>query len=370
VTANSPLICRRCGFTNVPGDQFCGSCGAFLEWEGEQAAPDTAPTVPTAPDVPPVTTPTTPYIAPQGAPSGGEGLIRCPACGIANAATRTFCQSCGSRLVEARRVAPVTPDQIAAAVNAPNRPVTVTTTTIRSSQAEAAPAASGGGVLKWIAVMAIAGLLVGGGAVVVGNVLRGQGPGSAASGAPSAPTGQASPGVSVEPSAPSETASAAPEPTPTPGPKAEQLKLLGASASSVVGNLDKFQATKAIDGDPATCWQEGSTTEKGEWIEVVFARSKVTAIIVSNGYNASKALYRGNRRLKDIEIRVGDAAPVTVRLKDTGEPQKIDLKNVSGAVAVRITIVSTYPSVQTSVSGTPFDDAALDEIVVMGIPGA
>jgi hypothetical protein len=33
-----PVICRRCGFGNVPGDQFCGSCGAFLEWEGEPAA--------------------------------------------------------------------------------------------------------------------------------------------------------------------------------------------------------------------------------------------------------------------------------------------------------------------------------------------
>ena len=32
------VICRRCGFGNVPGDQFCGSCGAFLEWEGESAA--------------------------------------------------------------------------------------------------------------------------------------------------------------------------------------------------------------------------------------------------------------------------------------------------------------------------------------------
>ena len=35
MTADSRLVCRRCGFSNVPGDQFCGSCGAFLEWEGE-----------------------------------------------------------------------------------------------------------------------------------------------------------------------------------------------------------------------------------------------------------------------------------------------------------------------------------------------
>ena len=32
MTADANLVCRRCGYTNVPGDTFCGSCGAFLEW--------------------------------------------------------------------------------------------------------------------------------------------------------------------------------------------------------------------------------------------------------------------------------------------------------------------------------------------------
>lgn len=30
------IVCKRCGNHNPPGDDFCGSCGAFLEWEGEQ----------------------------------------------------------------------------------------------------------------------------------------------------------------------------------------------------------------------------------------------------------------------------------------------------------------------------------------------
>ncbi len=370
MTANSPLVCRRCGFSNVPGDQFCGSCGAFLEWEGEPPDPDVPP-VASGSDVPPVTTTfTAPGSGSPAAPQGAGGLIRCPACGIANAASRTFCQSCGSKLAEAARVAPVTSEQIAAAVNAPNRPATVTTTTVRSAHPEPETGASRSGVLKWIVIMAMAGVLVGVGIVAVGNLLRGSGPGSGATAQPSTATGTASPGASDAPSASAETPSEAPTPTPTPGPKAEPLALLGASASSVVGDLAKFQPTMAIDGDPDTCWQEGSQKENGEWIEVVFAPSKVTAVIITNGYNASNALYRGNRRLKDIEITVGNAAPQTVRLKDTGSPQKIDVKNVSGAVAVRITILSTYPSVATSVVGTPFDDTALGEIVVMGIPGS
>jgi hypothetical protein len=312
----------------------------------------------------------TPTAATAGTPGAGDGgLIRCPACGIANAASRTFCQSCGSRLLEAGKVGAVSQEQIEAAVSATHRPVTVTTTTVRPTRTEPA-SGSGGGFLKWIALMAVLGVVVGVGAVVLSNVFKGDTPGTGATSAPSSPgTADASPEASAEPSASEEAPTQAPEATPTPAPKARKLELLGASASSVVGDLDKFQPTRAIDGDPDTCWQEGNATEKGEWIEVVFAPSKVTAVILTNGYNASKGLYRGNRRLKDVEIRVGDAQPMTYRLKDNGDPQKIDVKNVSGAVAVRITIVSTYPAEETSVAGTPFDDAALGEIEVMGVPG-
>ena len=53
MSSDSQLVCRRCGFTNVPGDAFCGSCGAFLEWEGQPAG-DGAPAPAAAgdPDVP------------------------------------------------------------------------------------------------------------------------------------------------------------------------------------------------------------------------------------------------------------------------------------------------------------------------------
>jgi hypothetical protein len=386
VTAQRPLICRRCGFTNHPGDQFCGSCGAFLEWEGEQASGSGAgagrdPDVPPArslEDQPPViagapgssAAPTQPAPVPDVAPADGP-LVRCPACGIANAAGRTFCQSCGAKLAEAGVVGERSREEIAAAVNASPGPVPVRTTTIRPTRPEPASASSGGGgILKWIVLMAVLGVVAGVGLVVGMNVLRGEGPVGGATSAPSG-VGQASDAPSPDVSASGGAASAGPAASPTPAPpRNEKLALLGASASSVVGDLPQFQPSMAIDGDPATCWQEGSKAEKGQWIEVVFAPSKVSAIIITNGYNASKALYRGNRRLKDIEVKVGDAAPQTFRLKDTGNPQKLNVKNASGVVAVRITILSTYPSVQTSVAGTPFDDAALGEIEVMGVPGS
>jgi hypothetical protein len=392
VTADNHTICRRCGFANTPGDQFCGSCGAFLEWEGEPAAgaagaTGTAPAgggvagLGRDPDVPLVrgtgspgaadgtgTAPTIPVTTvgpPAGAAAegaagaGGDGLIRCPACGIANAPTRTFCQSCGAKLADAGRVAPVSAEQIAAAVNAPPRPVTVQTTTVRSARSQPK---EGGGVLKWVLALAVIGLLVGGGIVGIMYALRGNGTGTGATTAPSD-------AASGSPVASAGTASGAPTDAP-PTAKPVALKATGATASSVVGNRDKFKPDKAIDGDPKTCWQEGAKDEKDQWIEVTFDPSTVTGVTIVNGYNASTALYKGNRRLKDVRISVDGGPAVRVRLDDTSDPQKIKLDPVKGATRLRITIATTYNSVKTSVLGTPFDDAALGEITVLGVPGS
>ena len=374
MTADANLVCRRCGFTNVPGDTFCGSCGAFLEWEGEVAAdgspispppPGTGP-VADVPSIPPRPDPATPPVGPAagaGAAAAPDGdLVRCPACGVANAASRTFCQACGAKLGEgAGRVGAVSQDQIIAAVNAPNKPITVTTTTIRRPEPE--EGSGSGGILKWVAIMAVLGVIVGVVVVLGGNLLRGEGPQSGASPAPSS---SAAAGQSGAPTGSAET----PSGSPTPRPPNTELTLTSANASSWVGNRDKFAPDKAIDGDPDTCWQEGGEDEAGEWIEVEFAPSTVSALQITNGYNASKALYKGNRRLKDIEISIDGGEPIPFRLEDTGEPQPVPVKNVDGATTVRITIVSTYDAKETAVHGTPFDDAALGEIVVMGVPGS
>jgi uncharacterized OB-fold protein len=377
VTADANLVCRRCGFANVPGDTFCGSCGAFLEWEGEQAA-DTTTTTPTGPGsvagpppgpgtVPypapapgPAPAPTPAAPAPAPAPAAGD-LVRCPACGVANAANRTFCQACGTKLADAGKVGTTSQDQIVAAVNAPNKPVTVTTTTLRKTDDDEQ---RGGGVLKWIALMAILGVLVGVGVVLGGNLIRGEGPQSGASPAPSS-------GPTVAPSGSgAATESDAPSGEPSQAPENEPLALKEPTASSVVGNREKFQPGMAIDGDPETAWQEGAEDEAGQWIQVQFAPSTVSAVRLTNGYNASKALYKGNQRLREIEITVNDGVPFKAELKDTGDPQTINIPNVEGATSLRITIVSTYPAKKTAVQGTPFDDAALGEIVVMGVPGS
>jgi zinc-ribbon domain len=138
------VICSKCGQENDAGETFCGSCGAFLEWSGEQVAPGTPEAGPVAPDgAPPAPRPgrdsqpvevrpvaplpaEPPPVAPvrrgpsqRSAPPGpldvaasapadssaavapavsAEPTIACPACGRANPASRNFCHSCGARL--------------------------------------------------------------------------------------------------------------------------------------------------------------------------------------------------------------------------------------------------------------------------------
>ena len=147
------------------------------------------------------------------------------------------------------------------------------------------------------------------------------------------------------------------------------LVLSGAKASSSVGNRPKFAASMAIDDDLATSWQEGSQQEKDQWIEVSFDPSRADTLLIRNGYQASQAAYRGNRRLKDILVSVDGGKAIPVRLKDTTKAQQVDLGGVTGAKTVRITIVSTYAGQATSIQGTPFDDAAVSELSVLGVPG-
>jgi hypothetical protein len=375
MTAPGNLICSKCGFSNVPGDQFCGSCGAFLEWEGV-AAGDGPPALPPS-DVPVVgprpgadaATPAPPISAPPPVsaapiPPAGSGatLIRCPACGIANTAGRTFCQSCGTKLPEAAVVKPASAEQIAAAITAP---YPAPGAQPRAATSDPAAPSGRGGLLKWLVVVGVLGLVVGVAVVVGGSLLKG----TASSAASSNPSlGVVPSGSATSSGAPVASGGASGSPQVSAAPAVSvPLTLTGATASSVVGDLAKFQPGMAIDGDPTTCWQEGNTREKGEWIEVTLAPARVTALLLTNGYNASRALYKGNLRLKDIDISINGGVPIHARLKDIATPQRIPVPPVDAATTIRITIVSTYPSVKTSVSGTPFDDAALGEIVVMGV---
>ena len=76
MTHDQTVLCARCGFANAPGDQFCGSCGTFLEWEG---APAGGAADPGAPGPAPV----------ASAPAAGPGPTVAPANAGSNASSRS-----------------------------------------------------------------------------------------------------------------------------------------------------------------------------------------------------------------------------------------------------------------------------------------
>lgn len=148
------IVCKRCGTHNEGDATFCGTCGAFLEWEGErldtaetagstvEAAtpatavevgetgharlpgmpesppsepgviadePQTAPPNPADPSIPeavlpqaprPVHEVTTALGGSSSATTPIVGGIDCWSCGLTNAADRRFCRRCGASLLD------------------------------------------------------------------------------------------------------------------------------------------------------------------------------------------------------------------------------------------------------------------------------
>jgi ribosomal protein L40E len=133
------IICTGCGHTNGADDTFCGSCGGFLEWDGEPApaqrpapsraatvmvpAPRTEPDLSSAPaDAAPEPLPARQSELParedfsvrvpqaeheRPAPMRpdpvdlGRADLYCGECGAGNAAGRFFCRRCGASLEDA-----------------------------------------------------------------------------------------------------------------------------------------------------------------------------------------------------------------------------------------------------------------------------
>jgi hypothetical protein len=209
------VICYQCGTSNAAGDQFCGNCGVFLEWSPGPAASTSRAVAPgaAAPDsdaslAGSLEQPTTQ--APVAAPRGSPQLVRCPTCGTANEAGKTFCLKCGNKLAGAT---------VATRLPLPPRSEPAASPAVGSSAASKRDAvrrresAKEGGGSGW--------LLVGGAGIAVGAVivaivlLLGSGkppPPAAASSAPSASVA-ASHAPSAKPSAGKPAKTAKPKPS-------------------------------------------------------------------------------------------------------------------------------------------------------------
>ena len=104
------IICSGCGHANSQGDAFCGSCGGFLEWDGEPvvaAVPVPRPALVEAPAqqhsvrVPQAEHERPAPVRPDPIDLGPADFY-CGSCGAGNASGRSFCRRCGGPLADAQ----------------------------------------------------------------------------------------------------------------------------------------------------------------------------------------------------------------------------------------------------------------------------
>ena len=358
------IICRRCGVANSSGDQFCGSCGAFLEWEGVEgpaasealpeapveaspSPPSDAEPIPTAPPPmaarPPAVEPAAAAAAPPPAPH--PGFTVCPHCGYGNPPGRTFCNKCGKLLARAEPV----PGSGAG-----------------SAAGRAAAERKSGGVPGWLPLVIGAGLLVGIVVVLVTVVFKPAPPTSVA-----VPSATLTPTLAIPPSitAPPASAAGSGGAPSTAGGESVQLTLTGANASSVANDTPDVAPGNVIDDRLDTRWEEAVGSAPGEWVEVTFAASRLDYLVVYNGFQLSHDSFLATRRPQNIVVTVNGGAPVGFVLADSETPQRIDVADAPGATVVRIQIASTYPASASAYPGSPIEAAAFSEIRAFGAAG-
>jgi ribosomal protein L40E len=372
--ADDTINCSRCGAANAAGDEFCGTCGAFLEWQGREATPPASePDAPASdvvePSAPPSAppSPVPPSLAqplPQGpaaelpaigaaagpgaAPQTPQaGFTICPHCGSGNPPGRTFCHKCGKLLA---RTEPAAGSGAAGGKAAEQR---------RSR-----------GIPGWLPILIGAGLVVGIIVVLVTVVLKPAAPPPAA--LPSAtltPTLAVPPSVSVPPpSASSSAGGASAGPSTAPG-SSVQLTLTAATASSVAADTPDVAAANVIDGRLDTRWEEAVGSAPGEWVEVTFDASRLDYLVVYSGFQLSHDSFVATRRPQNIVVSVNGGAPTGFVLADSETPQKLDVADASGVTVVRIQIATTYPASASAFPGSPIDAAAISEIRAFGAVG-
>ncbi len=322
--------CEHCGSIVASDEQFCPSCGAFMD---PMAAPKSRPSssgghgnvISVSSDGPPNDSPYEEFSlesgppneevppqqqgAPKGNGNGNGGSVQCPSCGAANPGHNRHCQECGARL----RQGPLP--------TAP-RPAVQATAGVR-------------------AALAISGLLLG--VILIAlffNIFSGE-----------------------DPAEDTSTTS-----TPTTAPQVQELgpiEILEETctpqgiSSFICANL-----TSGTDDEYQVSWEENS--DQGITIELSFFEPMaITQILWTNIDDPVR--FRQNYRAQSITIEAQDsvAGPVPVRLQDQQGTQQVPFQALN-TTTLTIRVVEAYEA--EVMEDNRFDEIAINEIEVIGRP--
>lgn len=263
-------------------------------------------------------------------PAGPPGII-CPACRTENEASRRFCQSCGTPLVDSAPIQQV--------IKQPMK---------RSYK----------WLLVLIPIVVIAGFLGFGGAAL----LKGGLPAASATVAP--PSGgslPASPGAS----GPGGSVAVGPTASASSGPSVHGLALYRIISSG--HRDDPHSSGKSIDyqkgaDSTKTEWQDNASGGRDIWIEVQFKLEgaptstpgpvDVSSITIFPGDQSSEANFKKTARPKIIRFSADGGDPIEFLLKDRFGSQELVFKDpVHVKKDFRITIAENYPGSSSQFSG-------------------
>jgi len=147
---------------------------------------------------------------------------------------------------------------------------------------------------------------------------------------------------------------------PPPAPARPKMT---ATASSVLDKKPaKYGPQLAIDGDLATAWNEGVTTEpKGEWLDITFDKpafvQHVGFVVGYSKYNEKVGeVWFKNNRIKTARVEYGNGWYYTAAFEDRFDFQYVPARMIVGKA--RLTIGEIYP-------GLKWDDTPISEVKVI-----
>ncbi len=303
-------VCDSCGSVVGSDDQFCPSCGAWIDpTESRDAVSneDDFESFSLSDEPPPTDIPTTVRVP--------RNEIPCPSCGTSNPASNRHCEECGARLSQG--ALPVAP-----------RPAVQTTAGVR-------------------AAMAISGLLLG---VVVIAVLF------------NIFTGDETDTTDADAATTSTTTTT----TITP----DVIPILDADCS--VEGLANFLCDNLIDGTSDREYQiNWETLDEGQdvVVELKFAEPMVITSFRWENLPADSDRFFQNYRARDVIVSDGspNSAGLGIRLDNQGGEQTVPYASLR-TLELTITITSAYEPEPRN--NTVFSELAVADIRVVGYPAS
>ncbi len=128
-------------------------------------------------------------------------------------------------------------------------------------------------------------------------------------------------------------------------------------ASSTLTPIDAYHSAYLFDGRTDFGWVEGAKgLGKGESVTVELDEPvELHALELWNGYQRSKDHFRKNARATVLEVKLDEAEPVRLRVKDAMGPQKLALPKPVLAKTIKLTIVQAR-------RGKRYPDLVLSEL--------